>query len=226
MSTMKNLLLRLLAIPFFAAAAGIYIYVHFFSPEPVDCNAFSFFSTFDFGCLITSLTWGVVCVVAFPGVLLWMSGASRKETEREYAQQLTTNEWSMEHVEKIINDYGAALMNKVPGPNSMVADESQLPHSKVVVKKAILYFLENGNPTEEQKDALVSGFISMADFQPSVDDEDHGVDVASESFAALPTEKQIVAVSEGGLGEEWLQKSAVERDELIAELTQAGYWKG
>ena len=65
-------------VPFFLAAAGTYIYVHFFAAEPVDCNAFSFFSTFDVGCLITSLTWAVVCAVALPGILLWTASSGAK----------------------------------------------------------------------------------------------------------------------------------------------------
>lgn len=75
---MKQFLLRALAVPFFVAAVGVYIYVHFLAIEPVDCDAFSFFSTIDFGCLATSLTWGVVCLLALPGIVLWTAASGPK----------------------------------------------------------------------------------------------------------------------------------------------------
>lgn len=156
---------------------------------------------------------------------LMSEGYTREAAHKEYVHQLTTNEWSMERVEKIINDYGGVLAKKAPGPNGMVADEEQLPHPKIVIKQAILYMFEKGSLEEMQKDALVTGFFSLADFQPGVDDGDTGVDVGSEEFMALPTEEQIRKVAEGGLGQEWLEISATERDELVAELQREGHWK-
>lgn len=79
---MKRKLLRTLSVPLFLAAAYVYIHVHFLSVEPVDCNAFSFFSTLDVGCLITSATWLVVCLLAAPGVFLWAAGG-KKQVEPE-----------------------------------------------------------------------------------------------------------------------------------------------
>lgn len=156
---------------------------------------------------------------------LMSEGYTREEAREEYIQQLTTNEWSMERVEKIINDYGGALGQKSPGPNGMVADESQLPHPKIVIKQAILYMLEKGEPADEQKDALLTGFFSLADFQPGVDGDETGVDVGSEEFMALPTEEQIRTLADNGLGQEWLEISARERDELVSELRREGHWK-
>lgn len=78
---MKQFILRALAVPFFIAAVGVYIYVHFITDESVDCDAFSFFSTFDVGCLVTSVTWGVVCVLALPGILLWTVGSGSKTAD-------------------------------------------------------------------------------------------------------------------------------------------------
>lgn len=78
-----SLMLRLLAIPFFVAAAGVYVYVHFFSEGNVDCNAFSFLSTLDFGCLMTSATWLVVCLTAAPGIALWVGGIQRRPSPKE-----------------------------------------------------------------------------------------------------------------------------------------------
>ena len=80
---MKQLVFRMLAVPFFLAAAFVYIYVHFLAEPTVDCNAFSFFSTFDVGCLITSATWLVVCILAFPGAFLWVAGESKWNSENQ-----------------------------------------------------------------------------------------------------------------------------------------------
>ena len=77
-NAMKRVTLRVIATPFFLAAAYVYVYVHFLAPEPVDCNAFSFFSTLDFGCLVTSATWLVVCVLAVPGLALWAAAGEKK----------------------------------------------------------------------------------------------------------------------------------------------------
>ncbi len=144
---------------------------------------------------------------------------------REYVDELTTNEWSIERAEKTVNDYGGAMMNKTPGPNGMVADARQLPHPKATIKQAILYLLENGNFDDSQKDSLVTGFFSLADFQPGVDGDETGVDVSSEEFMALPTEEQIRKIADVGIGQEWLEVSSRERDELVSELKKEGHWR-
>ena len=77
---MKKLVLRALAVPFLLAAAYIYIHVHFLAPEPVHCDAFSFFSSLDLGCWITSATWVVVCVLGAPGVILWSLSAKKAQS--------------------------------------------------------------------------------------------------------------------------------------------------
>lgn len=69
-------------MPFFLAAAYVYIYVHFLSAEPVDCNAFSFFSTLDFGCLVTSETWLVVCLIEVPGMFLWSAAGDKSVVDK------------------------------------------------------------------------------------------------------------------------------------------------
>lgn len=78
---MKQFVLRAIAVPFFVAAVGVYIYVHFLAIEPVYCDAFSFFSTFAVGCLVTSITWGVVCLLALPGIFLWTAGSGSKTAD-------------------------------------------------------------------------------------------------------------------------------------------------
>ena len=158
------------------------------------------------------------------GDLLTRAGIEPGAPE-EYVHDLTTDEWSIERAESIVNDYGGAMMNKTPGPNGMVADESQLPDSKIEVKQAILYLLENGNFDDPQKDSLVTGFISLADYQPGVDEGDTGVDMASDEFMALSTEEQIRRIADGGIGQEWLDVSARERDELVSELKKEGHWR-
>ena len=106
----------------------------------------------------------------------------------------------------------------------MVADESQLPHPKNVIQMAILYMLEKGAIEQMQKDALVTGFISLADFQSGVDTDDAGVDVGSDEFLNLTAEQQIKSIADSGLGIEWLEKSRAERDSLVRQLKHEGHW--
>lgn len=153
-------------------------------------------------------------------------GYTPDEALAEYQQQLTSGEWSLARVERIINDYGRVLEHKVPGPNGMVADESQLPHPKNVIQMAILYMLERGTLDEEQRGALMTGFISLADFQPGVDSGDTGVDVGSERFLSLPVDEQINSIADNGVGGEWLEKSQTERDALVQQLKREGHWLG
>ena len=81
---MKQIVFRVLSVPFFLAAAAVYIYVHFLAPEPVYCNPFSFFSTLDFGCLVTSATWLIVCVLVAPGGLLWVAGQPKPTNKDQH----------------------------------------------------------------------------------------------------------------------------------------------
>jgi hypothetical protein len=158
------------------------------------------------------------------GDLLHRAGIDPGE-QKLSINQSTALKWSTQRAENVVNDYGWTLGNKKPGPNGMVADEAQLPHPKTVIKQAILYLLAIGEVTNEQKDALVTGFVSLADFQPGVDDGDKGVDAGSAEFISLSAEEQIKSLAAGGLGQEWLEKSAAERDELVAELKREGHWR-
>ena len=58
-----------------------------------------------------------------------------------------------------------------------------------------------------------------------MDEGDNGIDVGSKEFMALPPEEQIKALAERGMGQEWLQVSARERDDLVAELKRVGHWR-
>lgn len=89
---------------------------------------------------------------------------------------------SPERAEKIVNEYGAAMMKKP----TMVTDERSLPHSKADIKEAIriLVRLTADDPTFV--DQLRAGYVSLADFQPLTSREKAIVAQFDASARAMP----------------------------------------
>jgi hypothetical protein len=89
-------------------------------------------------------------------------------------------ELSIEDATTVINSYGAVLAKK-GDCGAIILDAAILPYSKEKIKSATLLALRHVSSIEEGK-ALISGYLSLADFQPGV-----GTPVEALASGSVPT---------------------------------------
>lgn len=122
----------------------------------------------------------------------------------------------------IIQEYGKTLETSAPSPGC-VADESKLPYSKEVIKKAIITGLRS---TEDQqiREHLKVGYIQLADWQKGVGESDQGLDLTNIDMNQ-DTESLAKAILEHSSGsEDWVTVAQKEQEVLKQELQELGLW--
>ena len=84
-----------------------------------------------------------------------------------------TNQILAAGVQKIINDYGAAIEFR----KSTFADVSELPYPKPVIKAAMIAAMQIVQD-ENAREALKTNFVLLADWQEGIGPGPHDLDVA------------------------------------------------
>lgn len=69
-----RMIARILAAPFFIAAAAFYLYVHAASDN---CEAFALLPLFNSACTNDVVTWLLTVLIAAPGAALWAFARSK-----------------------------------------------------------------------------------------------------------------------------------------------------
>jgi hypothetical protein len=130
-----------------------------------------------------------------------------------------------QEVERIVNDYGAAL-EAAAATGSIVVDVSRLPAPKDHVKSAIFYALRL---TSDKKmlQHLKTGFIDLVNFQAGVGEQTVGFGIesipeADDTEALKALAQQVVNRSDDV--KKWNAIVSAERDKLVQELREAGLW--
>ena len=130
-------------------------------------------------------------------------------------------EMTVAHAELIVAAYGAILgSGPVPGA---VADVSELPFPKEIIKQAVLLLLRTkGDP--KLREHLKSGFIMLADWQSGVGPVRLGVDFTKFDLTqdAMVLAKRHKADADAA--EKWLAVAKAEQELLVKELQALGLW--
>lgn len=122
----------------------------------------------------------------------------------------------------VIEAYGEVLSTRAPRPGC-VADESELPFSKHVIKAALAAELQTVSDPR-LKDLLKTGFVSLAMWQPGIGSVHRGAVVPPPEVAADPVRYANWVVEHGDDFTKWPQVVASEMDVLKHELRERGLW--
>ena len=130
----------------------------------------------------------------------------------------TDSTMTFQQAADIAGAYGDVLVSIVPGA---IADASKLPHSKPIIKQALITLLKT-NKDPQMIEHLKSSYWLLADWQDGVGQTNIGFDPSSIDITADPVElaKQLSAQSGN---KEWTEKADKERQQLRAELGDLGY---
>ena len=123
----------------------------------------------------------------------------------------------IEETEKIVQKYGKFLENSSPA-DGCVADQSKLPHSKTVIKTALIKALQNTADVHFQE-ALKTSYLSLAKWQPNVGNSNQGIDFSQIDPMIDPAE--LLALNEST--KDWIQIVKNEEIQLQAELKKYGF---
>ena len=117
---------------------------------------------------------------------------------------------------QIVQTYGAVL-----GSAGAVADESELPYSKAVIKQAILMVAPFAS-TPEARRYLRRGYLALADFVAAAGGwEANRVDGCERSPRSAEEAEAFLRELEHRLP--WLNRSATEAQQLLRELRDSGF---
>jgi hypothetical protein len=120
-------------------------------------------------------------------------------------------------VQKIVNDYGAALASR----NGLFADASELPYPKPVIKAAILAAISITSD-EKMRALLKANFMSLADWQEGIGPGPHDMDVTTRPGETI--QEQAKRFSQAAPVYMALHKRvATEMEGLLAELKSHGF---
>jgi hypothetical protein len=125
-------------------------------------------------------------------------------------------------VERIVQDYGAALGSTGPEPGC-VADTASLPHSKDRIKKALIFALRSTKDSK-LREQLKIGYLSLADWQEGVGTDTVGIIVTDDDLSGDPVEVAARIAGQGNTLEKWVLLVSEEQEKLKSELQQLGLW--
>src|ERR1700679_2161591 len=115
-------------------------------------------------------------------------------------------------VQKIINDYGAALESR----KSSFADASELPYPKPVIKAAILAALSITHD-ERMREVMRNNYMFLAEWQEGIGPGPHDLDVADRPGETI--QEKAKRISQAGPAYIALHKRvATEMEALLAEV--------
>ena len=141
---------------------------------------------------------------------------------RAASKQKTQTELTHEVAEKIVQDYGAVLMNSAPVPGG-VADVCKLPYPKDRIKQALIVALSFSKDVR-MREQLKVGYIMLADWQESVGDQTLGIDFTPLDLNSDVAEVFERIVSQGEAMQKWRPLIQAERETLKLELQKLGLW--
>lgn len=128
-----------------------------------------------------------------------------------------------EEMNKIIQEYGRALVHKAP-PLGGVADVSKLPHSKSKIKKALiqaLYAVEGPELARSLKD----GYVRLSDWQEDVGEQTIGIDLAEFGTISDLDEQASVYLEQEHQIEKWQHEVSSEVESLKDDLKKLDLWE-
>lgn len=121
---------------------------------------------------------------------------------------------------KVIGDYARFLETSAPPPGR-IADTSELPHSKNLIKDA-LRLLINGTDDAELIGHLKNGYLMLSAWQAGVGEQTVGVDFTSLNLEADPMEiAQKIQCQNSGM-DRWKPLIREEQSALAGELRTLG----
>ncbi|SPJ17443.1 hypothetical protein SBBP2_3090007 [Burkholderiales bacterium] len=151
----------------------------------------------------------------------------RKKAESSNSSAISPEvaEEALTAAERIIQDYGAAMLSKRATQSGRIADVRKLPHSKELIKQAIVLVLR---VTEDSqfREQLKSSYLLLAGWQEGVGDAMVGI-YANVNPGGDPAEIMRVMTSQGAewkAWEKWRPRVMEEERALTADLKKLGLW--
>ncbi len=146
----------------------------------------------------------------------WVEGNRLSEKRKAQIAEAVGSMTNRKAVE-IMRRYGKIrLVDDAPVPDS-VADEGTLRDSKERIKKALLWCLAK-EENEQIREHLETGYILLANFQPTVGEENIGVDVTKMDTASSLESDAAEILRQSEAYEKWRPIVEKEREELISDL--------
>ena len=123
---------------------------------------------------------------------------------------------NFDEVEQIIQKYSLILQESAPAAGC-VADESKLPYSKDVIKKAIVIALQN-TESGEMAESLKVSYLMLANWQIGVGSSDHGIDFSKVTLDKTTFEIAQELTKSAQAIDAWSDVVNKEHEELKKEL--------
>ena len=122
-----------------------------------------------------------------------------------------------EKARKIVHDYAAVLEHSAPA-FGCVADARELPHSKRLIKHAIVVCLSHATCSVNQE-ALEAGYVALADWQEDVGHSHIRMPLFSADLCRSPEElDRRLAVQEPEEADKWIATVISEMSTLHEEI--------
>jgi len=108
------------------------------------------------------------------------------------------NQWSIDFLEKVINDYGKALVERSLSGCTNIRLETELPFPKDVIRLAIAQILLTQDIDEESRKNLEFGYIELESFLPAKEYE-----ILKPFYTATSDAEKITKGGENKAKEDW-----------------------
>lgn len=121
------------------------------------------------------------------------------------------NQWSVDFLEKVINDYGKALVERSLSGCTSIGLETELPFPKDVIRLAIAQILLTQDIDEEFRKNLEFGYIELESFLPAKEYE-----ILKPFYTATSYAEKTTRSGESKVKEDW-----VKADQIIENTAKA-----
>jgi hypothetical protein len=127
---------------------------------------------------------------------------------------------SIEVAHRIVQDYADFLKTSAPLPGR-VADETQLPHGKEIIKDALALCIQCIKDIE-LTEHLKQGYLMLSAWQHDVGEKSLGLDFTCLDLDADPLELAEAIQQQSATIKPWEQQIRVEQRQLSSELRKLG----
>ena len=128
-----------------------------------------------------------------------------------------------EEMNKIIQEYGRAMVHKAP-PLGGVAAVSKLPYPKSKIKKALIQALSAVEGPELAR-SLKDGYVRLSVWQEDVGEQTIGIDLAEFGTISDLDEQASVYLEQERQIEKWKHNVSNEAESLMDDLKKLDLWK-
>ena len=145
-----------------------------------------------------------------------------EKSENESGDGSIPEAMPLEEMNKIIQEYGTAMVHKAP-PSGGVADVSSLPYPKSQIKRAIIQALY-AVAGPEMATSLKAGYVKLSDWQEDVGEQSIGIDLSKFGMILDTGERADAYLEQENQIEKWKDQVNDEMESLQDDLEKLGLW--